>query len=254
MKYEINDVTFLIPIRLDSIERLENLMLSLKYLLKNFDTNILVLEAACYNNGFLKKILDKKIKYLYVEDKDPIFYRTKYLNIMASKVSTRNMALWDADIIISKTQIFDSVMKLREGYQVAYPYDGTFFDTTDILRQLYLSSKKLSVLNCYKNCMVQIYGNQMKGGAVFVEMKAFEEAGSENEDFYGWGPEDYERFERWKNLEYKIYRSPGCLFHLTHPRGINSSLRSENQSNNTNRIFSLIINSSKSETLKIINK
>ena len=39
-RIDIKDITFLIPIRLDSIVRLENLILSIDYLYKHFCCNI----------------------------------------------------------------------------------------------------------------------------------------------------------------------------------------------------------------------
>ena len=44
----------------------------------------------------------------------------------------------------------------------------------------------------------------------------------ENENFYGWGPEDIERVKRWEILGYRIKRIEGSLFHLHHPRLKNS--------------------------------
>ena len=49
----------------------------------------------------------------------------------------------------------------------------------------------------------------------------------ENEKFYGWGPEDGERLKRWKILEMRLMRVKGPMFHLFHPRGINSMFKSE---------------------------
>lgn len=51
----------------------------------------------------------------------------------------------------------------------------------------------------------------------------------ENENFYGWGPEDWERIERWKNLGYRIKTIDGVLFHLIHPRDMNGKHNSEGQ-------------------------
>ena len=56
------------------------------------------------------------------------------------------------------------------------------------------------------------------GGAVFAQTEKYLQAGMENEDFYGWGLEDGERHYRWLSFGYRIYRSEGCLFHLSHPR------------------------------------
>ena len=61
-KYDLTDVSFLIPIRLDSIIRLENLIASIKFLLKNFKTKVIVLQADKYDNGILKKLLNRNVE------------------------------------------------------------------------------------------------------------------------------------------------------------------------------------------------
>jgi len=55
-----------------------------------------------------------------------------------------------------------------------------------------------------------------------MDRKAYFEAGMENENFYGWSPEDYERIIRCEILGYKLSIVNGPLFHLYHPRGKNS--------------------------------
>lgn len=56
MEQKINllEMSFLIPVRIDSVVRLENLLESIKCILRKFRTNIYVLEAASYNNGLLE--------------------------------------------------------------------------------------------------------------------------------------------------------------------------------------------------------
>ncbi len=249
MKTDLKDMTFLIPIRIDTMIRLENILLSVRYLLRNFETNIIILESSDYQNNILSELIDKHIQYIFVEDKDPVFHRTKYLNIMTRKSTTPFVSIWDADVIIPKSQIIDSVQKLREGFDVAFPYDGNFYDTTDIIRELYFRTKSIKVLSKNKDKMTLIYGDQMKGGAIFVNKKAYVQAGMENEKFYGWGPEDWERHERWKVFEYKMHCSDGCLFHLTHPRGNNSTFRSDDQKINSKRQLFLTLQSTKEDIL-----
>lgn len=67
----------------------------------------------------------------------------------------------------------------------------------------------------------------MVGGAVFADRVKYINAGMENEKHYGWGNEDYDRFYRFVGLNYKIQRVNVPLFHLCHPRGINSQYRSK---------------------------
>jgi hypothetical protein len=181
-------------IELDSIVRIENILASTNYIIKLFDTNISVLEAAPYNNGFLKKLLHRSIEYNFIEDKDPIFHRTKYRNLLANSAQTPYFAYYDADIIVDKKQIIDSISKLRSNEaDMAYPFDGRFYDTSAIIRDLYITTRK------YQRRMSLPYGTEHKGGVVFVNAKKSGQAGKENESLYGWGPEDYERYERWKN-------------------------------------------------------
>jgi predicted glycosyltransferase involved in capsule biosynthesis len=75
-----------------------------------------------------------------------------------------------------------------------------------------------------------MYGVNAVGGAFFVNRSKYIEAGLENENFYGWGLEDGERFVRWNKLGYKVQRVNGVLFHLSHERGLNSIIHSPIQS------------------------
>ncbi len=232
-KIDFRDLTFLVPVRLDSIIRLENLLVSIDSISKTFDTNIYVLESSSYKNGILEQILPSNVEYVFVEDKDPIFYRTYYLNYMARIVHTDYLAIWDADVIIDDRQQIEAVDALRNcHYDVAFPYDGHFYDTSEIIREVYLTTKDVAVLFDNIGKMSLPYGHHTNGGAIFLNRESYVNAGMENENFYGWTPEDVERFVRWKNLGYKIFRSEGPLFHLTHPRDINGRYNSILQKRN----------------------
>jgi GT2 family glycosyltransferase len=194
-------------------------------------------------------MLGNKIEYLFWEDRDTVFYKTKYLNIMTRKAHTPFIGIWDADVIVPKAQIMDSIAKLRQGVDIAYPYDGRFYDTSFVIRELYVQNKRIQFLLSNKDKMSLIYGDEMIGGAVFANREAYINAGMMNEKFYGWGPEDFELHERLKILGLKIYRSEGPLFHLTHSRGSNSGFRSMEQNKNSNKERMTTILSSKAELL-----
>ena len=51
MKYDLTDITFTIPVRIDSHQRHDNLNYILNYLKNNFETNIIV-----YENGPAQKV------------------------------------------------------------------------------------------------------------------------------------------------------------------------------------------------------
>lgn len=238
MKFDLKDTTFLIPIRIDSIDRLENALAVIGFLKRYFYTNIIVLEASRGDNNFLKRLMpkDKDINYMHVYDEDPIFYRTHYINIMAKKVTTPIMAIWDADVLAPTDQILTAVEHLRlDIADVAHPYDGTCLEASDIIRRLFLQTKDFKYIIKNSNKMkVQYHPKSMTGGGLFIKTAKYIAAGMENELFYGWGPEDFERYDRWKTFDYRLYRTEGFLYHLTHQRDINSRFNSSFQMNNLN--------------------
>jgi hypothetical protein len=68
MKTDLLDLTFLIPIRLDSIVRLEYALATIDYLYKSFNTTIIVLEASKHNNKIIHRLVGRK----RVDDKIPM--------------------------------------------------------------------------------------------------------------------------------------------------------------------------------------
>ncbi|MGV8137962.1 MAG: hypothetical protein AB2L20_22355 [Mangrovibacterium sp.] len=74
-KIDLKDVTFLIPIRIDSSQRLENILAVLRFLHSYFHTSVFVLEADVREQV---RVPDS-IRKWFVKDHDPVFHRTHYL-------------------------------------------------------------------------------------------------------------------------------------------------------------------------------
>jgi predicted glycosyltransferase involved in capsule biosynthesis len=252
MKFDLRDTTFVIPVRIDSVIRLENLLLTLDNLESYFDTNIVVIEAAYYSSGILERLIGNNIVHRFVEDRDPVFHRTRHLNTVSKEVNTAFTGIWDADVILNSTQILDAVTQLRnKTCDVSYPYDGSFLDTSDIIRNHYLIHKNIHVLKNNTLKMKLMYstvseGNSL-GGAFLISTEKYKLSGMENEAFYGWGLEDSERYHRWLILNYTIHRSAGVLFHLSHPRDLNGRMRSGSYEAKAMNELNKTINSTKEE-------
>lgn len=227
-KFDLKDVTFLILVRLDSIERLENILTVTQFLVSNFNTTIEVLECSPYKNGLLEKLLVKEVTYSFLKDRDPVLFRTKFLNQMAQAVKTPYISIWDVDVIAPPNQLIDAVCMLRNNdADFVFPYKKEFLDISDILKKLYFQTNDIDVLLQNREVMKVMYPPNPVGGAFFCNLKLFFEVGMENEKFYGWGIEDGERCHRWEKSGYRIKRADGPLFHLTHPRGANSCQESQ---------------------------
>lgn len=244
----MTDLTVLIPVRIDSVVRLENIIAVVKYLMSSFDAHVIVIEADKYNNHILKAVLPKKVFCYFVDDCDPVFYRTRLINDFARNVTSRYIAIWDADVVVPAVQVQKSLEMLRQGVcDIVYPYDGTFLDTSEIIRQIYIEANDIGILQELQGMMCAPYGTKMRGGAFIANTDIYRAAGMENERFYGWGPEDWERVERWKNLGYRIKTVDGVLFHLSHPRDMNGMHNNPEQKRYTFKEKSIIMYSSAEE-------
>lgn len=245
---DLQDTTFLIPVRLDSVARLENLVVVVNYLMDHFQSSIHVLEASAYNNGLIKTYLADHIHYRFIEDFDPIFHRTKYINELVRNSSTSFVAVWDTDVVIPPRQMITSVNMLRkEEAHFVIPYQHHFLETSEIIREKFIQTRDVLFLEKNAGKMRKLYVPNPLGGAYFCNKKIYMKIGMENEHFYGWGREDGERVARAKNFGYDFKRVEGSLFHLTHERGVNSKFHSSRQDEiKTSEVFR-IYSMSKSE-------
>lgn len=227
-KIDARDLSFVIPLRIESLERLENLAATIAAVDNAFDTNIVVIEADSHPNPLLQRLLAPNVQYRFEEDDDCIFHRTKYLNMVSNDLSTAYAAIWDSDVIVHRKQIAFALEMLRGNHaDFVFPYDGVFADTGAEHRKKYLISQSYETLLSSLAEMMPVYGMSASGGGFLVNLAAYRDAGLENENFHGWGPEDGERVKRMLILGKRVTRVGGPMFHLWHPRGVNSGKRSD---------------------------
>ena len=217
------EMTVVIPVRVDCEERKENLDTVLFSLLKMTDASVIILEADTkrkYFNDFIEST--NRVEYHFIEDFNPIFHRTRYLNKLIEMSNTNIVGIWDTDVLFTLEQINNCVREVQNGAAVCYPYDGRFV-FLNVEQSKSARSDALAFLNdnSDKN-FTSLLGRPSVGGAFVVDKHRYTSAGGENEIFYGWGPEDAERFKRMEILEEPVSRVNGPLFHLNHPRGVNS--------------------------------
>lgn len=220
---DLSDVTFLIPFKKDSDERLRNINVIIKYLTKYFKTNISIIENDI-NQNFLLDGLDispSKINYEFRKSDNYIFHRTKLLNDMAKNCKTSIISLYDTDVIFKIKQYINTVELLRSGtFDVVFPYDGRFINYDgNILNQILNTLDVETIEESQGGC----YNPNSVGGSIFFNKHKFIEYGMENENFISWGFEDTCRAVRIQKLSLKCARVSGILYHLNHPTSVNSS-------------------------------
>lgn len=214
-QHNLSTTTFVLCVKIDSQERLNNLDFCINFLQRHFVTNIVLMEEDA----------DSKIKgryhgitHIYTHKNNEVFHRTATINnAVKSYVHTPYFCNLDIDVYTQPENYVESVKLLSE-FDVVYPYNGRFFDVPNI----HSLNANFSPNSISRKEMGLINPNSY-GGAVFFRTQSFIDGGMENERFVGWAPEDNERYIRFSKLGYKIKRLSTPLYHFSHPRGVNSN-------------------------------
>ena len=238
MKKDLKDCTFIIPIRIESTDRLRNVITILCYLNSNFDTNIIVKEVdkeSVFDKDALPQVEEycgdvSNIKYIFEKSDDPIFLREKILNEMLVLTSTNVVVNYDCDVVFPVTSYLEAYRKIMENESdMIYPYgEGPW------QYKIFCDDQMVSdFLNndCDFNILKRksYNDNAGEGWVQFIKRDVYFEAGMENENFMGSAPDDFERRYRFTTLGYRVDRVNDYIYHLEHSRGMNSYPQSMSQ-------------------------
>jgi len=242
MSRDLKDVTFTIPVRFDTNDRIENITLIVDFLLHNFNTNIMVMEEAKEEEfSFLKN----KVDYHFIQTDDPNLHRTKCLNDMAKLCKTSIIANYDTDVLFCIPSYLKAAEMIRSGEaEMVLPYAGRFLEcprsNIDKIKENYR-------VGFLKNMKLHCNHPDSVGGCIFWNKETFMRIGLENQNFKSWGWEDNERMSRANKLGVKIKRTEGDLYHISHKRLGDS--KPANPHYNRNRQEFTKVNSMKKEQL-----
>lgn len=244
-KFDLRNATFIMPLRIESEDRLRNIVISLSYLLKNFDTNVIIQEVdeeskfQRYAAPQLENLIEdmSTVTLIYEESKDPIFHRTRILNDMLMESKTDVVVNYDTDVIfpISSYNIaYDMILK--DGYDLVYPYGQGHYQEKVTVNQTLINSLIESDFceNAFANHPDTENSTSDYGWAQFFNRQSYIDGGMENENFISYGYEDNERPERFERLGYKVGRVDQAIYHMEHVRTMNSWFTNPHIQNNKN--------------------
>ena len=124
---DLSDCTFIITLKIDSLERERNIELILSYLTNFFVTTIVVTEADSTPkfNKKIKKFQNSGVYYDFIEiPEGSPFHRTHYLNEMLAGVVSPITINYDADIILPIDSYAQARDMIREqSYDLVYPFE-----------------------------------------------------------------------------------------------------------------------------------
>jgi len=241
MKIDLSQATFIIPIRIESEDRLRNVVTSLAFLYDNFDTNIIVKEVdkeSVFKERGLPQLQsffeDFNVKHIFEESDEPLFHRQKVLNEMIMEADTEIVVNYDCDAILPLNSYVTAYEGIMNGtYDVVYPYGSGMFQrqvaAEDKIVSDFLDSNDYGVLDSVSNEHTSDFG-----WAQFFRRSVYIEGGMENENFRAYAPEDKERYFRFTTLGYKVGRVDDVVYHLEHARGENSWFSNPHMQGNMN--------------------
>jgi len=233
MKRDLKDTTFIIPLRIESGDRMRNVITSLCYLLENFDTNIIVKEGD-EESVFLENVMPQLKEFLEVDEIPNLmhifentssaeFHRTRYLNEMTHIATTKVVVNYDCDIILPLDVYIEAQdMILKGTSDVVYPYGfGNYAQmvTVDdsIVTEFLTEGFSIDLLHSHSK-----ENNARFGFCQFFDRDVYISGGGENEEFIAYAPEDEERAFRFSALGYQVDRTNNYIYHLEHARTPNS--------------------------------
>ena len=236
-KHNLTDTTFIIPVKIESDDRLRNAITVCCFLLSKFDTNILIKEVnsePVFENEALPQIKEfigdiSNISYYFEKESDnSFFHKTRYFNELLSKCNTDVVSAYDIDVLLPISTYLKSEKMCKGEYDLVYPFGfGTQENQVKWQKKVFASDELVSdFLN--QNFDFSIFENHSQkdraqwGHAQFFKRTSYIEGGMENENFKAWGPEDEEKHYRFPKLGYNIGRIIDWVYHLEHSRGDDS--------------------------------
>ena len=99
MRIDLSQATFIVPIRIESPDRLRNVVTTTAFLKENFDTNIIIKEVdkeSVFQRDalpILEEIVEvdnlwENFNHIFEKSEEPLFHRQRVLNEMIVEVDT----------------------------------------------------------------------------------------------------------------------------------------------------------------------
>lgn len=234
------DLTFLIPTRIETEDRLRNIISSVSYLLRHIPAKVIVKEVSGRETFKFRAIPEIKkyanidnLTYLFEENNDPLFCKSKVLNDLIVASNTKVVSNYDADCILPITSYKEAYELIHQGHaDVVYPYQCGIYQwrakyDMEIFEKFVESLDGISVLDKNKSL-----SNSTIGWCQFVDRQKYIDSYMMNENFISWGCEDDEFYFRMSTLGNRIARVNNYVYHLEHARTHNSWFSNPNFNNN----------------------
>jgi cellulose synthase/poly-beta-1,6-N-acetylglucosamine synthase-like glycosyltransferase len=226
----MKDLTFLLPCRIESEDRLRNVVTSVTFILKNYPESKVILKEVDTHSKFKFRALPSirnyvntdQLTYIFEESDEKFFHKTRILNDLLVASDTEIVYNHDVDVILPKNSVEIAYDAIKDHADAVYPFGCGVYQWAvnypePIFNQFLDSNFNINVLDGLRYRVASSIGwGQMIKREVEIE------AGLWNENFISWGAEDCEFYFRLNCLGYKVGRVNEDIYHFEHSRSFNS--------------------------------
>lgn len=242
-KVILDELTIIIPVYIESLDRYNNARNVLGYLNHHLSTNVIIHEIIDSESklDFLDEFDSLRIKHIVEVRNNNNYHRTRQLNEMLNLVETAVVSNYDIDVILPIESYTKSCDMIVSGISdVVYPYgNGVYQMRVPQNFDMFRFRENYDISEMVRNTSGIIEWNAVCGHCIFINTDKYKECGAENENFVAYGPEDVERYERFQRFGYKVDRVEDYIYHFEHHRTEFSSHMNRDFINNE-RLFNYI--------------
>jgi hypothetical protein len=227
----MNDLTYILPTKIESEDRLKNVITSVSYILTKFPKAKVLVKEVDTRSVFkfralpeIKKIAPiENLSHVFEENSDNLFHKTRILNDLILMADTKVICSHDVDVVYpvqSHVMAYESI--INDNVDVVYPYGCGVWQyqvdySMETFEKFINSGHDLNVIA--DKCRTE---SSTIGWTQFYHRDAVIKGGLWNEEFISWGAEDCEFYYRFNAIGYRVGRIDGPIWHFEHGRSHNS--------------------------------
>ena len=227
------NLSFLMPCRIESEDRLKNVITSLSYLLYHFPECPIIIKENDAQSVFvdralpvIQKLFGKvpdNLQHIFEQTNQQFFHKTRILNDLLVESKTEVVYNYDVDVVYPTSSYITAYnMIMQGGFDAVYPYGcGVYQWAVNYpipLFDSFIQSKfDLNILQ--SNCKLQ---PSVMGWGQMIKRQVYIDSYMWNENFISWGAEDCEYYYRLQALGYRVGRVNDMVYHFDHARTFNS--------------------------------
>jgi GT2 family glycosyltransferase len=213
-----DEITLVVPCKLESKDRIENLAAFVTYAKKISNRPVSIIECDTRPKAQAMVSDLPNVRYMFVTTNSPGYWsRSLPINQGVMWATTDVVAPWDMDVVIEPSQVEESVCAILEDRaDWAIPFTKLHVVKHELHREVLNGSFSYNVHA--PGYLHTIIAEEFFGAANIFRREVFQHVRGFSERHIGWGSEDAEIGARMKTLGYRLFRHPGPAWHIEHER------------------------------------